>query len=32
MSAVRRVEALRQKDPQVNAHLAAIEQTLAASE
>jgi chromosomal replication initiator protein len=32
MSAVRRVEALRQKDPQVNAHLAAIEQTLASSE
>jgi chromosomal replication initiator protein len=32
MSAVRRVEALRQKDPQVNAHLEAIEQRLAASE
>ena len=32
MSAVRRVEALRQKDPQVNAHLEAIEQRLASSE
>ncbi|MGC4090363.1 MAG: chromosomal replication initiator protein DnaA [Polyangiaceae bacterium] len=32
MSAVRRVEALRQRDPQVNAHLEAIEQKLAASE
>lgn len=32
MSAVRRVEALRQKDPQVNAHLEAIEQKLAASD
>ncbi len=32
MSAVRRVEALRQRDPQVNAHLEAIEQRLAASE
>jgi chromosomal replication initiator protein len=32
MSAVRRVEQLRQKDPQVNAHLAAIEQVLAASD
>lgn len=32
MSAVRRVEALRQKDPQVNAHLAAIEQKLANAE
>jgi chromosomal replication initiator protein len=32
MSAVRRVEALRAKDPQVNAHLEAIEQRLAASE
>ncbi|MCB9590593.1 MAG: chromosomal replication initiator protein DnaA [Polyangiaceae bacterium] len=31
MSAVRRVEALRQKDPQVNAHLEAIEQELASS-
>jgi chromosomal replication initiator protein len=30
MSAVRRVEALRAKDPQVNAHLEAIEQKLAA--
>jgi chromosomal replication initiator protein len=30
MSAVRRVEQLRQKDPQVNAHLEAIEQKLAA--
>jgi chromosomal replication initiator protein len=30
MSAVRRVEALRSKDPQVNAHLEAIEQKLAA--
>ncbi len=29
MSAVRRVEQLRQRDPQVNAHLAAIEQKLA---
>jgi chromosomal replication initiator protein len=29
MSAVRRVEALRKKDPQVNAHLDAIEQRLA---
>jgi chromosomal replication initiator protein len=32
MSAVRRVEQLRQKDPQVNAHLEAIEQKLASSE
>jgi chromosomal replication initiator protein len=32
MSAVRRVEALRQTDPQVNAHLEAIEQRLASSE
>jgi chromosomal replication initiator protein len=32
MSAVRRVEALRARDPQVNAHLEAIEQKLAASE
>ncbi len=32
MSAVRRVEALRQKDPQVNAHLEAIEQSLIASD
>jgi chromosomal replication initiator protein len=32
MSAVRRVEQLRQKDPQVNAHLEAIEQKLAASD
>ncbi|HEX3593690.1 MAG TPA: chromosomal replication initiator protein DnaA [Polyangiaceae bacterium] len=32
MSAVRRVEQLRQKDPQVNAHLAAIEQYLASSD
>ena len=32
MSAVRRVEALRQRDPQVNAHLQAIEQRLASSE
>jgi chromosomal replication initiator protein len=32
MSAVRRVEALRQRDPQVNAHLEAIEQRLASSE
>jgi chromosomal replication initiator protein len=32
MSAVRRVEALRQKDPQVNAHLEAIEQRLASSD
>jgi len=32
MSAVRRVETLRQKDPQVNAHLEAIEQKLASSE
>jgi chromosomal replication initiator protein len=32
MSAVRRVEQLRQKDPQVNAHLEAIEQYLAASD
>jgi chromosomal replication initiator protein len=32
MSAVRRVEALRQRDPQVNAHLEAIEQKLASSE
>jgi chromosomal replication initiator protein len=32
MSAVRRVEALRQRDPQVSAHLEAIEQRLAASE
>jgi chromosomal replication initiator protein len=32
MSAVRRVEALRQVDPQVNAHLEAIEQRLASSE
>ncbi|MBX3183193.1 MAG: chromosomal replication initiator protein DnaA [Polyangiaceae bacterium] len=31
MSAVRRVEALRQTDPQVNAHLEAIEQELASS-
>jgi chromosomal replication initiator protein len=32
MSAVRRVEALRQRDPQVTAHLEAIEQRLASSE
>lgn len=32
MSAVRRVEALRQRDPQVNAHLQAIEQKLASAE
>ena len=32
MSAVRRVEHLRAKDPQVNAHLEAIEQRLASSE
>jgi len=32
ISAVRRVEQLRQKDPQVNAHLAAIEQKLAAAD
>jgi chromosomal replication initiator protein len=32
MSAVRRVESLRHKDPQVNAHLEAIEQKLASSE
>jgi chromosomal replication initiator protein len=32
MSAVRRVEQLRQRDPQVNAHLEAIEQKLASSE
>ena len=32
MSAVRRVEQLRQKDPQVNAHLEAIEQYLAATD
>jgi chromosomal replication initiator protein len=32
MSAVRRVEALRQRDPQVSAHLEAIEQRLASSE
>jgi chromosomal replication initiator protein len=32
MSAVRRVEALRQKDPQVNAHLAAIEHKLATAD
>jgi chromosomal replication initiator protein len=32
MSAVRRVEQLRQKDPQVNAHLEAIEKRLASSE
>jgi chromosomal replication initiator protein len=32
MSAVRRVEALRARDPQVNAHLEAIEQKLASSE
>jgi len=32
MSAVRRVEALRARDPQVNAHLEAIEQRLASSE
>lgn len=32
MSAVRRVEALRQRDPQVNAHLEAIEQRLAVSD
>ncbi|MEO6601065.1 MAG: chromosomal replication initiator protein DnaA, partial [Polyangiaceae bacterium] len=32
MSAVRRVEALRQRDPQVNLHLEAIEQRLASSE
>jgi chromosomal replication initiator protein len=31
MSAVRRVEALRQRDPEVNAHLEAIEQKLASS-
>jgi hypothetical protein len=32
MSAVRRVETLRLKDPQVKAHLEAIEQRLASSE
>jgi chromosomal replication initiator protein len=32
MSAVKRVEALRQRDPQVNAHLEAIEQKLASSD
>lgn len=32
MSAVRRVETLRKQDPQVNAHLEAIEQKLASSE
>jgi chromosomal replication initiator protein len=32
MSAVRRVEALRARDPQVNAHLEAIEQRLASSD
>jgi chromosomal replication initiator protein len=32
MSAVRRVEALRQKDPQVNAHLEAIVQKLASAD
>jgi chromosomal replication initiator protein len=32
MSAVRRVEHLRQKDPQVNAHLQALEQKLAAAD
>jgi hypothetical protein len=32
MSAVRRVETLRQRDPQVNAHLEAIEQKLASSD
>jgi hypothetical protein len=32
MSAVRRVETLRHIDPQVNAHLEAIEQELASSE
>jgi chromosomal replication initiator protein len=32
MSAVRRVEALRQRDPQVQAHLEAIEQKLASSQ
>jgi chromosomal replication initiator protein len=32
MSAVRRVETLRARDPQVNAHLEAIEQKLASSE
>jgi chromosomal replication initiator protein len=32
MSAVRRVEAMRQKDPQVKAHLEAIEQRLASSD
>jgi chromosomal replication initiator protein len=32
MSAVRRVEQLRQRDPQVNLHLEAIEQKLAAAE
>jgi chromosomal replication initiator protein len=32
MSAVRRVEQLRQRDPQVNAHLAAIERRLVAPE
>ncbi len=32
MSAVRRVESLRKRDPQVNAHLEAIESRLAASE
>jgi len=32
MSAVRRVEELRQRDPQVNAHLEAIEERLASSE
>src|SRR5690606_39048481 len=32
MSAVRRVESLRKRDPQVNAHLEAIERRLASSE
>ncbi len=32
MSAVRRVEALRERDPQVNAHLEAIEQRLASND
>jgi chromosomal replication initiator protein len=32
MSAVRRVEALRQRDPQVQAHLEAIEQKLASTQ
>ena len=32
MNAVRRVESLKQKDPQVSAHLAAIESQLASSD